>query len=1008
MQVDATSDMFSEEELFLAYRKAKADMFFERSIPNARKFALYEDDLEGNLRRLQSRLRMESKKPWFNDSKFIGNVSFVPKKLKPPEEEINSPNFYSSNAEDNWNRIFELINGNNDQRLDVEFRPMADFSVDMLIVSALWVNHVGEKLDASLDNSALGSRLRRITGTKSYHRTVWQSFEPYFRSYKKWRDDGFATIRSEISAGRKVVALTMDFSRYFHKIDPRFLLEKSFQDLLTKTGSREPTFTTTPTEFTESLVSAFETWGRNVPGYSKEMPVGLPVGATASRIIANVLLLEFDRLIQSELTPLYYARYVDDIFLVMRDTGHFRNAMSVMNWIVRRMQGVIGAGDANVLKVRMSYGGKSEIEFQKDKQRVFLIDNSDLLDAIESNVNEVSSEWRLLPDLKQIERSAAARTLSTSRDGNSEGDSLRKTDSLLLKRLGFAILLRNADATADAIPPKEWQSERFEFYEFALRHVVAPGKLFELADYLPRLISLAVVCRDWAYAEKIVSTVFRILSQIREKASLFYMNVKQPKPIARKIWDGFFKHQRLAFEEALLKSMKTTGSKRDTARCRQLYGQICAYWPEFQDLIPQEIELSQKLFCRDLGRNPFKAFLLADCRVATNFAARVPSNLPASFSERQTQIKEILFEVGHGTVSTMPLLFPTRPLGPEDLSILCPNRAADINKLKSALNAVRGTLYIDTPSNIRPKTRVITIGRGRMKEPPCIAVTSLLTSFESWCAAAGNKPDLSAARFGRISELCNAILKSPINTRPKYVLFPESSIPGRWMRTVAEALLRSRISIIAGEEYQHHRNNPTMVDSAARLFLTDNRLGYPSWCLLTQVKGTPAHHERDELRRRFGLTLQPSKPQLARKMIFNHFGFRFGILICSELTNMKHRLAFRGKIDALFVLSWNQDLESFGALVDASALDVHCYVALVNNRRFGDSRVRAPYKDQWLRDAVRVKGGLADYFVVAELDINGLRDFQSHAEPPEAPFKPFPEGFTIATRRRVTPGAKGT
>ncbi len=160
------------------------------------------------------------------------------------------------------------------------------------------------------------------------------------------------------------------------------------------------------------------------------------------------------------------------------------------------------------------------------------------------------------------------------------------------------------------------------------------------------------------------------------------------------------------------------------------------------------------------------------------------------------------------------------------------------------------------------------------------------------------------------------------------------------MRAIAEAFLKSGISVIAGEEYIRHtkrvnrKDRKSCVDSPARIFLTDNRFGDHSWCCLTQLKGLPAHHERDELWKKFGVILEPSDDRLATKYIFNHKGFHFGILICSELTNMQHRLRLRGKIDSLFVLSWNQDLETFSSLVDASALDIHCYVALVNNRTF--------------------------------------------------------------------------
>lgn len=208
-----------------------------------------------------------------------------------------------------------------------------------------------------------------------------------------------------------------------------------------KTDGGEPCLTDRHNRFTKRLVQSFETWGRSVPGYSE----GMPVGASASRIVANVLLLDFDRLVRKNLMPIYYARYVDDIFLVLRDNGCFRTGSEVVDWIVERMNGLISPDQnsgGNFLTVNLPYVKSSQIEFQTAKQRVFLIDNTDLLDAIKSKVDEVTSEWRLLPDCKQMERTAAAKALSTSRDGNSDGDALRKTDTLLLKRLSFAILLR--------------------------------------------------------------------------------------------------------------------------------------------------------------------------------------------------------------------------------------------------------------------------------------------------------------------------------------------------------------------------------------------------------------------------------------------------------------------------------------------------------------------------------------------------------------------------------------
>lgn len=128
-------------------------------------------------------------------------------------------------------------------------------------------------------------------------------------------------------------------------------------------------------------------------------------------------------------------------------------------------------------------------------------------------------------------------------------------------------------------------------------------------------------------------------------------------------------------------------------------------------------------------------------------------------------------------------------------------------------------------------------------------------------------------------------------------------------------------------------------------------------------------------------------------------------MLCSELQNSKARIDFQGEVDALMVLAWNKDLDTFSALVEASALDIHAYIILVNNRKYGDSRVRSPAKESFLRDLARLRGGKNDYCVTVEIDIENLRAFQSRAKrwvEETDPFKPVPEGFKISQRRKLT------
>jgi hypothetical protein len=74
-----------------------------------------------------------------------------------------------------------------------------------------------------------------------------------------------------------------------------------------------------------------------------------------------------------------------------------------------------------------------------------------------------------------------------------------------------------------------------------------------------------------------------------------------------------------------------------------------------------------------------------------------------------------------------------------------------------------------------------------------------------------------------------------------------------------------------------------------------------------------------------------------------------------------------------------------------------------NDRKYGDSRIRAPYKEVWQRDIIRLKGGVNDYFVVGEIDVEELRKFQSSHRSPDKPFKPVPDGFDIAYERKTLP-----
>ena len=174
-----------------------------------------------------------------------------------------------------------------------------------------------------------------------------------------------------------------------------------------------------------------------------------------------------------------------------------------------------------------------------------------------------------------------------------------------------------------------------------------------------------------------------------------------------------------------------------------------------------------------------------------------------------------------------------------------------------------------------------------------------------------------------------------LKPRPDYVLFPELSIPLRWLNSIAARLSTAGISLIAGTEYRHSAGNKIL--SEAVLVLADNRLGYPTFVKIWQPKLEPAVGEDKELTAKFGkewsIAQKDARSKKYIKPVYVHNGINFGVMVCSELQNSKARIRFQGAVDALMVLSWNRDLDTFASLIESAALDVHAYTILVNNRK---------------------------------------------------------------------------
>lgn len=1063
----------SLEDLVVAYRKAKADCFFENTFPTAIKFAEYEQNLLENLQALLNSLQGDQ--GFADNDDYLGDIRLLPKKLsiKAKPDAGNGHVHFSSPA-----RAFENLTRQSD--LIPEFRVIGDFPVDTHILSALWINMVGHKFDACLDDSCYGARLKRIRNDelldtdapKPFHISSIGSFAPYYQPYQKWRSDGLKAIRGELEKERDVIAVSLDLKSYYHLIDPMALSSEGLHKSLGLELSPEEE------DFTLELAKFLCRWSERASEFTKKtisgrksIPGGLVIGLTASRIISNALLHHWDCLVKEKVTPIHYGRYVDDMFLVLRDTGVITDSEDFMAFLQERM------GDEYIHREKSSKSNEvsndqlwqiqqgkevqasSQIKLQGDKQKLFVLHGQaglDLLDSIEREIGALSSEHRLMPAPEQLEDSTAAKVLSAAGSVGENADNLRRADGLTIRRLSWALQLRHVETLARDLPPHEWQSQREDFYQFAHNHILRPDTLFDHFSYLPRLLGFAIGMNEWQQAERIVLAAYNSLAMLEEVPAQAAIAINGVEAKAGKdVWRYIKRTLTWLFIDAATRyydpdKLLSDQPARKELRLAELFlNGILGEMDVFEALL--KFRFGAEDFYRnaplvamaDLAKEPYKRILKHQSASALmsqrkgKEESRITKLLESTGLLNTEDLKRFLqstrvsrlaaIEVGNRKgESYLPYLFPTRPLSTSEISELAPE-CVGLPQMdgktcdeKSAViwakytQALRGVwvkptlLAADQEEGVTGKkkgkrtSKYLHIGTDK-KRKIVVALTNLKTEDKDWEASACDKSNLSKDRYSRLSDLVNQTLH--LKPKPDYMLFPELSLPLPWIDSIASRLTAAGISMIAGTEYRHYSKKEIL--SEACLVLTDNRLGYPASVKIWQPKLQPAVGEDQQLTATFGKRWAYSKLAGKRtKPVYIHNGAHFGVMVCSELLNSKDRIKFQGEVDALMVLSWNQDLDTFAALVESTALDLHAYTILVNNRAYGDSRVRSPAKESFLRDLARVRGGDNDFVIAATLDIDALRAFQSRAKrwPQEGDkFKPVPEGFRLADGRKKLP-----
>jgi hypothetical protein len=960
---------FSLEDMFVAYRKAKTEAFWDDNLANGFKFAAYEDQLVENLDRLRGVINAADRSYW-TDVRHIGGVLSIPR--KPPVQYLAMEPWHFMEGDPllQWSR-----SENPSHPTLMPFRDIIDPTIDVQILSALWIIHPGAALDLGLLRAnVFANRVdRNKHGSQEVKVESHRLFKSYVEQYKKWQNNGYEAISNQLNAGAEVLVFHLDVRDFFNQVDASLVLEL-VQDSAPDWEA-----------LTLLLLQAIDTWNADVRG----VRTGLPVGLSASGVIANLLLAPLDQSF-AKAANVYYGRYVDDMFLVCKVEDPPASGESAMQWLAERVPQLRITGDPvpeeallieleNNTTLRLS-AGKTSIKHLAGPSGI------EMLHALMEEQAARASEQRLRPPLPSDPIELGRRALIL-RDGDKEQvHHLRAARSVELKRAAFAQVLRLMEQYDRDLNPKDWEQIRHDFYGIIIRHALTPNGLFTYHKRLAWVVALMVSCEDFSSLQQLLDR----LSELRE-----LLHPEDPVAAAR-FWFGLC----CQMAEAAIGAART-GEFESIPSLLETMAQSTASQLQLPVMTLQDAH--EALVRTDWALRTYGDHWLSG-RVPALAGPGLPPGAIADVVERFRDLAAL------SACDWRPIWFPTRPISAFAITSRIPQ--TELPELPKYLRAFRGHATTSLPIAVASEEGqllTIRVGHaglfGRLENPhsAVIAVASVETTESDLNSSLATPVPTDYSRYKRLREILTATLRS--RGQVDYLVLPELSLPRRWAEGFVGQLTASRISLLAGLEYEVVGQD---VKNQALYALASDSVPGATVAFLRD-KSAPAWTEEEMLQGRSGtFNFVPGHPE---SIVVQHDGFCFSVMICSDLTNLDMRAQLRGAIDALFVLEWNRDVDGFGHIVAASSTDLHAYIVQVNNRQFGDSWIRGPFCESYQRDILKVKGGREDFVLTGEINFRELRDFQNKRpgmsceqqkkDEHKYRFKPVPIGFKPSEARRI-------
>lgn len=971
---DITIDLIQE-----AYSRLKAYVYYDNFNLTLRgQLAEYENDERLNEKLMKLSVELSE---YLNTGKISPRIN---KMIKESKYIVLPKSFRNSSSSQKKSSIL-ISNQHNEEFFVDKNTILFDGNVELQLIATLWIMIDGVKLNNMIGYDSYGYHLP-MNIDESKLGTEKLLFTKYFQKYQEWRDKGIKAAKNQIDEGNDILLISLDIKNFFHstRIDFRELKN----DL--KYGN-----TYSLTDIIEQICVE-HTKKLKIKERKTVLPL-LPIGLVSSGVIANWLLSDFDKELKDKTAPVYYGRYVDDIFIVVsnvkpekesvtEETNDSESIKHTIQWLAKRF-----FSNGNPLKVSESgltlkftdekYNG---LEIQADKLKLFYFSPEwphAMLNKFQKTLEENSSAFWFLPDEEEMKNSLDDEAYDMQYEDTV--NKFRSISDVKASKYGASVFLAKKIKLAilhSGSPDDKITKEVFRFFKGV--------SLLALYNMWEKVFSYLVVTNDLRAIKKLHKLIIKAISELdaNEKKDELIKTLTKHLDICLQmsfslnpsLFDGLVKtDEPLNLKHGEIKN----GIKnlRFALLTRHHYLPLPSLVITDYYLKTEESLLSEGLL--DKLIIPDSSFRINENLVQDSW------RIPRWYYLQEACMFYFLLELQLWNKNKNKVLFHNSIDNGKKVEYTysyikeCCDLFEKLNKksITKNISANHFKTYRDSKSK-EPKidSSIVLIQNGENDLKLKLGLSNMRLDEKELKAAIYKRSLISSEKRKKHIKLLNHAEQEDIDL----LILPETAVPFDWLYAYSDESRRKQRAFILGLEH-FTIDNFCFNFSIALLPLEIGKM--KETMIIPRLKNHYSPNETSEIKK-YGKNVP--KPLTSFYHLFKWKGLQFTIYNCYELTDVVHRSIFRSELDILFAIEFNKDTNYFSNIAESTCRDLHCFYVQANTSVYGDSRVIEP-KETEKMNPVRVKGGENDVILRYELDIKKLRQFQIQRLPYQMEDKSF-------------------